>query len=181
MQKIWHKKRHNSTSTYRIKLVDPSLDLYFIVLSFRISIFAFLPFFADVSTFFSLFTIDDVIVFHLTCQYRTFPLKWWPEIVIWCYWYIIPTSDKVSSYLLYPINIYQPWCNNLLLQQKKKLFFREVPPTKPPVPHEDDPLISWNFVIIRLTGKFGGQLIITSWVNLEKPEGGRFDPPPREK
>ena len=105
MQKIWHKKRHNSTSTYRIKLVDPSLYLYFIVLSFRISIFAFLQFFVDASTFFSLFTIDDVIVFHLTCQYRTFPLKWWPEILIWCYWYIIPTSDKVLSYLLYPINI----------------------------------------------------------------------------
>ena len=122
MQKIWHKKRHNSTSTYRIKLVDPSLDLYFIVLSFRISIFAFLPFFVDVSTFFSLFTIDDVIVFYLTCQCRTFPLKWWLEILIWCYWYMIPTSDKVSSYLHYPINIYQPSCNNLLLQQKKHFF-----------------------------------------------------------
>ena len=51
MHEIWHINSHNFRSTHSIKLVDPSLELYLVVLSFKILTLVIWTFFDDVSTY----------------------------------------------------------------------------------------------------------------------------------
>ena len=51
MHEIWHINSHNFRSTHSIKLVDPSLELYLVVLSFKILTLVIGTFFDDVSTY----------------------------------------------------------------------------------------------------------------------------------
>ena len=152
MHEIWHINSHNFRSTHSIKLVDPSLELYLVVLSFKILTLVIGTFFDDVSTYWNfLWKMTSLIS---TCWGSTEPSHYDNDLK---FLYDISNIQPQLVTKFQVIYFIQSRFTNHFVTtyflKKNRIFRQEVPPTRPPVPYKDDPQIHWNFATVRLKDK----------------------------
>ena len=152
MHEIWHINSHNFRSTHSIKLVDPSLELYLVVLSFKILTLVIGTFFDDVSTYWNfLWKMTSLIS---TCWGSTEPSHYDDDLK---FLYDISNIQPQLVTKFQVIYFIQSRVTNHFVTtyflKKNRIFRQEVPPTRPPVPYKDDPQIHWNFATVRLKDK----------------------------
>ena len=140
MHEIWHKNSHNFRSTHSIKLVDPSLERYLVALSFKILTLVIGTFFDDVSTYWNFLRKMTSLI--STCWGSTKPSHYDDDLK---FIYDVPNiQPQLVTKFQVICFIQSRFTNHYVITYffKKNHFFRhEVPPTKPPVQYEDDPLI----------------------------------------